>query len=36
VKLAVVEAKKSSLSASEGVAHSNMYAQKLNIRYSLD
>nr|BAV59388.1 type I restriction enzyme [Candidatus Endomicrobium trichonymphae] len=34
-KLAVVEAKKSSLSASEGVAQSKLYAQKLNIRYAL-
>jgi type I restriction enzyme R subunit len=35
VKLAVVEAKKSSLSAGEGVAQSKLYAQKLNIRYAL-
>ncbi|MDR0820762.1 MAG: DEAD/DEAH box helicase family protein [Endomicrobium sp.] len=35
VKLAVVEAKKLSLSASEGVAQAKLYAQKLNIRYAL-
>ncbi|MCA6071073.1 MAG: DEAD/DEAH box helicase family protein [Endomicrobium sp.] len=35
VKLAVIEAKKLSLSVREGVAQSKLYAKKLNIRYAL-
>jgi type I restriction enzyme R subunit len=35
VKLAVIEAKKLSLSVGEGVAQSKLYAKKLNIRYAL-
>ena len=35
VQLAVIEAKKSSLFASAGVAQSKLYAKKLNIRYAL-
>ncbi|MDR0800821.1 MAG: DEAD/DEAH box helicase family protein [Endomicrobium sp.] len=35
MKLAVIEAKKSTLQASEGVAQAKLYAQKLNIRYAL-
>lgn len=35
VKLAVIEAKKSSLPASEGVAQAKLYAEKLALRYAI-